>query len=222
MLKQSSSWSLDTLNRESLLALVGSAHQLRQAAAGGAALPQLLRGRKLALLSDDHASPGAAAFTRAATELGAHVARVRAHNPGEAAARDPRDMAGLLGQLYDGIECQGLPEAELRQLGRDAGVPVFDGIGSAGHPVQVVADLMTLQDLQGGRPLETLSPRFTGEPGSAAAHAFDHLCRLLGVAPAAPGTGDALPLAPAEPAVAALQADNRHHLLQAVLSSALS
>lgn len=222
MLKQSTSWSLDTLNREGLLALVGSAHQLRQAAAGSAALPQLLRGRKLALLSDDHASPDAAAFMRAASELGAHVARVRAHNPGEAGRRDPRDMAGLLGQLYDGIECQGLPEAELRQLGRDAGVPVFDGIGSAAHPLHLVADLMTLQDLQGGRPLQALSPRFTGEPGTASARTFEHLCGLLGVAPAAPGSGDAVPLESTEPAVVALRADNRHHLLQAVLSSALS
>lgn len=95
-----------------------------------AALPQPLRGKRLALLSDDHGSPAAAAFVRAATELGAHVALVRATS-----ASGPRGVAALLGQLYDGIECQGLAEAELRELARDAGVPVFDGIGSAAHPL---------------------------------------------------------------------------------------
>ena len=129
-------WSIDTLNRDGLLALMASADRLGRAA-DGAGLPQLLRGKRLALLSDDHDSPAAAAFTKAATELGAHVARVRNGSPQEPGRRD---RAALLGQLYDAIECQGLAEAELRQLGRDAGVPVFDGIGSPTHRLYADAD----------------------------------------------------------------------------------
>lgn len=218
MLKQPYPWSLDSLNREGLLALVGSAGRLTRAAAGGAVLPQLLRGKKLALLSDDHASPGAAAFLRAATELGAHVARVRAGNPGEAGRRDPRDTAALLGQLYDAIECQGLPEAELNQLGRDAGVPVFDGIGHPAHALHLVADLMTLSELDGARPLDELRVAWRGD--AAGARTFARLCGLLGITPAEGGTG--LPLAPASPAVAELQARHCHHLVQALLSAALA
>ena len=68
-------WSFDTLTPDGLIALAASAERLGRAAAS-AGLPQLLRGKRLALLSDDHDSPAAAAFTKAATELGAHVARV--------------------------------------------------------------------------------------------------------------------------------------------------
>jgi ornithine carbamoyltransferase len=218
MLKQPYPWSLDSLNREGLLALIGSASRLTRAAAGGAVLPQLLRGKKLALLSDDHAAPAAAAFLRAATELGAHVAHVRASNPGEAGRRDPRDMAALLGQLYDAIECQGLPEAELRQLGRDAGVPVFDGIGHPAHPLHLVADLMTLSELDGGRPLDELRVAYRGD--AAGLRAFARICELLGITPTEGGS--TLPLTPASPAVAELQARHCHHLLQALLSAALA
>lgn len=130
-------WSFDTLTPDGLLALAASADRLGRAAATDAGLPQLLRGKRLALLSDDHDSPAAAAFTKAATELGAHVARVRNDSPQEAVRRD---RAALLGQLYDAIECQGLPEAELRQLSRDAGVPVFDGIGNPAHRLYAVAE----------------------------------------------------------------------------------
>lgn len=168
-------WSLDSLSSDGLRALVGSAGQLRRTAESGAGLPQLLRGKRLALLSDDHASPAAAAFQQAVAELGGHVARVRATNPGEAHPRDPRDMAALLGQLYDAIECQGLPEAELRQLSRDAGVPVFNGLGGPAPALDAVAEQMTRE-----------------QPAASPA------------------------------AAAALQARNRHHLLQAVLCSVLA
>jgi ornithine carbamoyltransferase len=170
-------WPPDALSRDALLALTASAGRLSRAAADGTGLPQLLRGKRLALLSDDHSNPAAAAFRRAATELGAHVAFVRNGGPQESG---PRSRAALLGQLYDAIECQGLSEAELRQLSREAGVPVFDGIGSPDHPLYAVADQMTQQELG--------------------------------------GTPDAATTAQA----AALQARNRHHLLQALLCSVLT
>lgn len=137
-------WPPDALSRDALLALTASAGRLARAATDGSGPPQLLRGKRLALLSDDHGSPAAAAFRRAATELGAHVAFVRSGGPQDAG---PRSRAALLGQLYDAIECQGLPEAELRQLSREAGVPVFDGIGSEDHPLHALADQMTQQEL---------------------------------------------------------------------------
>jgi ornithine carbamoyltransferase len=136
----------DALSRDALLALTASAARLSRAAADGSGLPQLLRGKRLALLSDDHDSPAAVAFQRAATELGAHVAHVRNGGPQESGRRG---RAALLGQLYDAIECQGLSEAELRQLSREAGVPVFDGIGNPDHPLHAFADVVTQQELAG-------------------------------------------------------------------------
>jgi ornithine carbamoyltransferase len=134
MLPHASPWSADNG-----LALIADAARLKRAAASGAGLPQLLRGKRLALLSDDLDGPAATAFVRAATELGGQVARVRASGLGD---RHARNLAALLGQLYDAIECQGLPEAELRELGRHAGVPVFDGIAGAAHPLRELADTM--------------------------------------------------------------------------------
>lgn len=131
-------------------AVLAGAERLRRAAASAGSPPPLLRGKRLALLSDDQDSPAAAAFVQAATELGGHVARVRASGPG---ARHVRDLAALLGQLYDGIECQGLPAAELHELSRNAGVPVFDGIGEASHPLRRLADSMDGEPAQNHRYL---------------------------------------------------------------------
>lgn len=203
MLNHQSLWSLDALTRRDLLTLIGSARQLQRAAAQPGGRPAPLRGKNLALLSDDHASADAVAFLRAATELGAHVAHVRATEPGGAGRRDPRDMAGLLGQLYDAIECQGLPDAELRQLDRDAGVPVFNGMASPTHPLHAVATLMALQEQQGEGPL----------PAQGSAR---RVAELLGLPLDESASAAATP--PPEEAVAR----HTHHLLQAALSCTLA
>ncbi|HEY8881704.1 MAG TPA: hypothetical protein VIN03_29335 [Roseateles sp.] len=192
--------SLDTLTRGDLLTLIGSARQFERAAAQADGRPAPLRGKNLALLSDNHASTAAAAFLRAATELGAHVARIRATEPGSTPGRDPRDMAGLLGQLYDAIECQGVAEDELRQLDRDCGVPVFNGIASPEHPLQAVATLMALQETQAAA-LQVQGPA-------------RRLAELLGL-PVADAAASELPAAEAV-------ARHHHHLLQAMLSSTLA
>jgi ornithine carbamoyltransferase len=203
MLNHQSLWSLDGLTRGDLLTLIGSARQFQRAAAQAGSPPTPLRGKNLALLSDDHASAEATAFLRAATELGAQVARVRATEPGDAGRRDPRDMAGLLGQLYDAIECQGLGEGELRELERDAGVPVFNGMASPSHPLHAIATLMALQEQQGEQPL----------PARGAAR---QVAGLLGL-PLDEIAG-AAPTPPSEEAVAR----HTHHLLQAALSCTLA
>ncbi|MFG6488587.1 hypothetical protein ACG04R_18005 [Roseateles sp. BYS78W] len=128
------SWSPDALGHDGLSALLDNANRFSRAAASPDGLPPLLRGKRLALLSSDHTSPEALAFQKAATELGAHVALVRAD-----AASGPRSLAALLGQLYDAIECQGVDDAALRALDREAGVPVFNNIGSAAHPLYAMA-----------------------------------------------------------------------------------
>lgn len=192
--------SLEGLTRGDLQTLIGSARQFQRAAAQAGGLAAPLRGKNLALLSNDHGSADANAFLRAATELGAQVARVRASTPGEPGHRDPRDTAGLLGQLYDAIECQGLSAEELRQLDRDCGVPVFDGIASPAHPLQAIALLMSLQETQ--------------QDSLRAQGPARRVAELLGL----PLADASLPPPPArEEAVAR----NRHHLLQAVLSCTL-
>jgi ornithine carbamoyltransferase len=132
-------WCPTELSPEDGLALVASAERLKLAAASATGLRPVLLGKRLALLSDDHASPSAQAFEQAATALGGHVARVPASGPGE---HHVQELAALLGQLYDAIECQGLAPADLRQLGRNAGVPVFDCMAGAHHPLRRLAASM--------------------------------------------------------------------------------
>lgn len=179
MLNHRNLWSLEGLTRARLLAIVDSAQALKRAAQS-AGVPQLLRGKNVAVLSDDHTSSAAVDFHRAAAELGAQVAHIRATDPGQSDRRDPRDTAGLLGQLYDAIECEGLSDEQVQQLDLHAGVPVYNGIGRLDHSTRAIADVMTLQEFT-GQPLDQMCLYFAGDLRSPAGRALAAIAGLTGL-----------------------------------------
>ncbi|MFM9927572.1 ornithine carbamoyltransferase [Variovorax sp. H27-G14] len=119
--------------------LIALALWLRQLARGGA-LPQLLRARNIALLCDGTATQDPAPLLRAARELGAHVATVRWSLSGAGKQGEVLHTGRMLGRLYDGVVCQGMPAALVSQIAQAAGVPVWDDIASDEHPSAGLVD----------------------------------------------------------------------------------
>jgi ornithine carbamoyltransferase len=122
-------------------AVLANARMLQGAEWGSEPARLLLRGKNLGLVCEAADSADALLFRNAASALGAGVSHIRI----DASAPESPEGAGLLetarvlGRLYDGIECQGLAPALVRQLGHDAGVPVFDGLASIHHPTALLA-----------------------------------------------------------------------------------
>ena len=130
---------LAALSAQEASALLACARGLRESPA--AANERALRGKNLCLLSatqEDH--PGTALLLQAAAGLGAHVARVRPSLSASSSADEVQHTARLLGRLYDGVACAGIPPELVRRIAADADVPVFDGIASPDHPVVRLAD----------------------------------------------------------------------------------
>jgi ornithine carbamoyltransferase len=125
--------------------LLGNA-RLLQGAADPGRTKTLLRGKKLALLCDADDGADAVLFHSAAAELGAHVSHIR---PGFSELSGPGDFqhaARMLGRLYDGIECQGIAPALVAVIGREAGVPVYDGLASERHPTAHLAGMLGAEE----------------------------------------------------------------------------
>lgn len=118
--------------------LAAGARALFSAAAAGP-LPRLLEGKNIGLLCATPGSEDAVLFERAASELGARVARIDATLPASLADEHIRRTARTLGRLYDAIECQGLAGVLIERLRAESGVPVYDGIACASHPSAAVA-----------------------------------------------------------------------------------
>ena len=106
----------------------------------------LLRGKNLALMCESPEGADATRFREAALDLGAHVAFLRT-GLAELTLGDVRQhTAQLLGRLYQGIECQGMPADLVAELGREAGIPVYDGVATAAHPFAGLASLLDDDD----------------------------------------------------------------------------
>jgi ornithine carbamoyltransferase len=119
-------------------AVLARALEVEAAAARGAAQP-LLRGKNVGLMAASDRTPEAALFRRAATELGARVARIGASLSDASPPADLTHTARLLGRLYDAVECQGLSSALVHRIGAEAGIPVFEAAASDTHPSATLA-----------------------------------------------------------------------------------
>jgi ornithine carbamoyltransferase len=164
------------------LTLVAAARRLQADLQNGAA-GKPLRGKNLALLLGGAGGAGGAetsALHEAAQELGARVAEVRFAEPPGTRSRDGvRQLARMLGRLYDAVDCAALPPATVREIEQEAGVPVYDGLALDDHPARALADLMTLDEHRRAQAVAS-SILFLGDARTMRASAFLSLAHELG------------------------------------------
>jgi ornithine carbamoyltransferase len=170
VLPHRSVWSLESLSRDDLLALLDGAACLKRAARAGQPFT-LLRGKNLALLGEFQNE----LLMSAATALGAKVAFLCTPD-----ARGLNGSARVLGRLYDAVDAGPMAAAALEQLNRDAGVPVFNGLGSDDHPTRVIAELLSMQE-HAGKPLSGLKLLFIGDPQTPCGKALRQAACLTGI-----------------------------------------
>lgn len=102
-----------------------------------------LAGRYLALIGSPERGD-AQAFIDAAAALGAQVACVDARPLLDAPAQRLPELARMIGQLYQGVDCCGLAPALVAQLDAHAGIPVTNGLADHTHPLRQRAGLSAL------------------------------------------------------------------------------
>ncbi|BEP65050.1 hypothetical protein GmRootV213_56040 (plasmid) [Variovorax sp. V213] len=163
-----------------LSAVYEMAHRLKAASLAGGHGDRPLLGKNIALLRARPPEAQLPVLHRAALDLGAHVAHVRLGPPIEPNGIQFRGLSQMLGRLYDAIDCSSLSPAEVRQIERHAGVPVFDDLESADHPARAMADLMTLRE-HGCTPAPNTQIAFLGDPLSRRAENFFELARAAGI-----------------------------------------
>jgi ornithine carbamoyltransferase len=57
-----------------------------------------------------------------------------------------KDTARVLGRMYDAIEYRGFAQETAEELGKWAGVPIYNGLTDEWHPTQILADFLTFRE----------------------------------------------------------------------------
>ncbi|MCV5307570.1 ornithine carbamoyltransferase subunit F, partial [Escherichia coli] len=79
------------------------------------------------------------AFEVAAFDQGAQVTYLGPGGSQIGHKESMKDTARVLGRMYDGIEYRGYGQAIVEELGKYAGVPVWNGLTDEFHPTQILA-----------------------------------------------------------------------------------
>ncbi|MCM0607406.1 MAG: ornithine carbamoyltransferase [Ideonella sp. WA131b] len=141
--------------------LLDLAVELKRSKAAGTERPRL-KGKNIALIFEKPSTRTRCAFEVAVHDQGGHVTVLDAVGSQLGHKESLKDTARVLGRYYDGIEYRGFRQGVVEELARHAQVPVWNGLTDEAHPTQVLADLMTMQELD-ERPLRELSFCYLGD-----------------------------------------------------------
>jgi ornithine carbamoyltransferase len=147
-LKGRSLLSLKDYSPEEISFLLELSHQVKKERRSGN-LTQRFLGKTLALLFEKRSTRTRCAFETAFGEEGGHPVFLSSADIQLGAKESIEDTARVLGRMFDAIQFRGFKQEMVETLAEYSGVPVYNGLTDLYHPTQILADLMTVQEVFG-------------------------------------------------------------------------
>ncbi len=123
---------------------------------------QTMKGKNIALIFEKSSTRTRCAFETAAYDQGANVTYLGPSGSQIGAKESMKDTARVLGRMYDGIEYRGFGQDVVEELGKYAGVPVWNGLTTEYHPTQILADFLTMME-HSDKPLKDVTFAYVGD-----------------------------------------------------------
>ncbi len=105
-----------------------------------------LQDKNVCLLFQKDSTRTRCAFESGAYDLGMGVTYLGPSGSQMGKKESIKDTARVLGRMYDGIQFRGYLHSDVEQLGKYAGVPVWNGLTDKYHPTQILADFLTIKE----------------------------------------------------------------------------
>lgn len=141
--------------------LLDLAIDLKKAKYSGTEQPRL-QGKNIALIFEKDSTRTRCAFEVAAYDQGARVTYLGPSGSQIGKKESMKDTARVLGRMYDGIQYRGYGQDIVEELGKYAGVPVWNGLTNEFHPTQILADFMTMME-HSDKPLNQVKFAYCGD-----------------------------------------------------------
>jgi ornithine carbamoyltransferase len=113
--------------------------------------PRVLAGRGVALVFQKPSARTRNSSELAVFQLGGHPVTIRGDEVGIDTRESAEDVARTLAQYHCAIGARVLDHTVLERMAAVAGVPVVNLLSDRAHPLQAIADLLTLRSHWGGK-----------------------------------------------------------------------
>jgi ornithine carbamoyltransferase len=141
--------TLRDFSREEILALLQDSILLKKLRNVGAKYLNLLSGKTVAMIFEKPSTRTRASFTVAAYELGAFPVSYSSNELQLARGEPVKDVARVLSRYHDLIAARVYRHEDLEELARYSSVPVVNLLSDKYHPLQSLADYMTILEKKG-------------------------------------------------------------------------
>lgn len=145
--------SIQNTPEEQLRWILGESHARKEARVGwpkaraDADCP--MEGRLLAMIFEKPSTRTRVSFDAAMRQLGGQTTILNAGELQLGRGETIADTARVLSGYCDAIMLRTFAQANLDELAANASVPVINGLSDSGHPCQLMADLMTIEEHRG-------------------------------------------------------------------------
>jgi len=136
-------------------------------------------GKTLAMIFEKRSTRTRLAFETAFAEEGGHPIFLSIQDIQLGAKESVEDTARVLGRMVDAIMFRGFKQETVEVLAKYSGVPVYNGLTDVFHPTQVLADLMTVQEVFGR--LKGIKLVFMGDGRNNMANSLMIGCAKMGM-----------------------------------------
>lgn len=140
--------TLEDFSRDELQGLLTFAATLKQDKKAGKP-HRLLDGKSVAMYFEKPSNRTRVSFEVGIFDLGAHPIYLRKEEINLGVRESIADTARTLSRYVDGIMIRTFAHADVEELAQWASIPVINGLTDLHHPCQVLADLLTVQEVFG-------------------------------------------------------------------------
>ncbi len=157
------------LSREELFAVLDRAEELK-ALRGTPAHPQPLQGKSVAVVFEKASTRTRLSFEVGIHELGAQPVTLNSKDTQLGRGEPIEDTARMLSRYVHGVVYRTFGHERLEALARYSTIPVINGLSDQVHPIQLLADMMTIRENL-GPALEDMRVAWIGD-GNNMAHSW--------------------------------------------------
>lgn len=132
---------------ETLKGILANAHALKKQKFNP---PQIFKGLSLAMVFDKRSTRTRMSFELAMKQLGGHTIVMSMGEMQITGSESVEDTANVLSRFVDGVMVRMSDHEKLCELAKYSSIPVINGLTDHGHPCQIMADLLTIEEKLGG------------------------------------------------------------------------